>query len=250
MKIRKDFFVPYLFLLPAIVLLLIFNFVPAVATLRESLYAESITRGADPIFVGLDNFARVFTDPVFWKSVQVTLLFNLLVNPLQTILALGLSLIANQRVSGIKYFRSIYLLPIAVSINVTAVVWGLMVDANGGLINGMLNQLGLPEQAFLTSPAQALWTIIMIISWKGIPYWALFQSLYLAALDVAQRLVAVLLVYLEAPTVTIRVGTYIRRIHHTRLHLRNTYTQAHLSSSRRRYAYLTTNFPDLETVTN
>ena len=49
-----------------------------------------------------------------------------------------------------------------------------MVDTNAGLINGMLNQIGLPEQAFLTSPDQALYTIIMIISWKGVPYWALF----------------------------------------------------------------------------
>ena len=62
-------------------------------------------------------------------------------------------------------------------------------------------------------------------------------------------LVAALLVYLEVPTVTIRVGTYIRRVHHGRLHLGNTYTQAHLSSSRRRCTYLTTNFPNLETVT-
>jgi len=123
---------------------------------------------------------RVFNDPVFWKSVQVTLLFSLLVNPLQAILALGLALVANQRSAGIRLFRSIYLLPVAVSINVVVVVWGLMVDSNAGLINGILNQLRLPEQAFLTSPEQALLTIIMIISWKGVPYWALF---FLAALQ-------------------------------------------------------------------
>jgi len=180
MKIRKDFFVPYLFLFPAIVLLIIFNFIPAVATFQQSLYAESAIRGAAPIYVGLDNFVRVFNDPVFWKSVQVTLLFSLLVNPLQAILALGLALVANQRSAGIRLFRSIYLLPVAVSINVVVVVWGLMVDSNAGLINGILNQLRLPEQAFLTSPEQALLTIIMIISWKGVPYWALF---FLAALQ-------------------------------------------------------------------
>ena len=63
-----------------------------------------------------------------------------------------------------------------------------MVDKNAGLINGMLNQLGLHEQAFLTSPDQALQTIIMIISWKGVPYWALFfiaalQSIPVSALE-------------------------------------------------------------------
>jgi multiple sugar transport system permease protein len=55
-----------------------------------------------------------------------------------------------------------------------------MVDPSAGLINGMLNRLGLPEQPFLISPEQALLTIIMIISWKGVPYWALF---FLAALQ-------------------------------------------------------------------
>ncbi len=180
MSKRNDFFVPYLFLLPAIALLIIFNLIPAISTLQQSLYADSVMRGTDPVYVGLKNAVRIFNDPVFWKSVQVTLLFSLIVNPLQTALALGLALVANQRTAGIKFFRSIYLLPVAVSINVTVVVWGLMVDSNAGLINGVLNQLGLSEQPFLTSPDQALWTIIMLISWKGVPYWSLF---FLAALQ-------------------------------------------------------------------
>lgn len=180
MKTRSEFFVPYIFIFPAIILLIIFNIIPAVKTFQQSMLTETIVRGSDPIFVGFRNFSRIFSDPVFWKSVKVTLLFSLLVNPLQTLLALGLAFIANQRLPGIKIFRSIYLLPVAISINVTAVVWGLMVDKNAGLINGMLNQLGLMEQAFLTSPDQALLTIIMIISWKGIPYWTLF---FMAALQ-------------------------------------------------------------------
>ena len=180
MKIRKDSYVPYLFLFPAIALLIVFNFIPAISTLRQSFYSISPIRGAEDVFVGLDNFKRISGDPVFWKSVQVTLLFSLIVNPLQTSLALGLALVANQRSWGIKFFRSIYLLPVAVSINVTVVVWGLMVDPNAGLINGILNQLSLPEQPFLTSPDQSLFTIIMIISWKGVPFWALF---FLAALQ-------------------------------------------------------------------
>lgn len=174
MKTRKISPVPYLFLAPAIILLIIFNLIPAVATFQQSLFAESAKRGVEPIFVGIDNFVRIFQDPVFWKSAKVTLVFSLITNPLQIALALALALIATQKVRGIGIFRSIYLLPVAVSINVAVVVWGLMVDTNAGLINGMLNQIGLPEQAFLTSPDQALYTIIMIISWKGVPYWALF----------------------------------------------------------------------------
>jgi multiple sugar transport system permease protein len=179
-KMRSDFFVPYLFLLPAILLLIVFNFIPAIATIQQSMYTESMRRGSPPVFAGFDNFERIFNDPVFWKSVRVTLWFSLIVNPLQTMLALGLALVANQHLRGVRFFRSVYLLPVAISINVTVVVWGLMVDSNAGLINGTFNRLGLPQLDFLISPAQSLNTIIMIISWKGVPYWALF---FLAALQ-------------------------------------------------------------------
>jgi multiple sugar transport system permease protein len=169
----RERWIPYLFLLPAIGLLLIFNLFPTIATLYESLHADSLVSGAR-IFVGLENFQRVFNDPVFWKSLRVTLLFSVLVNPIQLVLALGLAVLANQKVRGIEIFRSIYLLPVAVSLNVTAVVWGLMLDSNSGVVNGVLALLGIPAQPFLTAPTHALWSIIILATWKGVPLWSLF----------------------------------------------------------------------------
>ncbi len=165
--------VPYLFLFPAVALLLIFNLYPTLATLNESLHANSLIRGGR-IFVGLENFERILRDPIFWKSVQVTLWFSILVNPIQIVLALALALLANQKVVGIGIFRSVYLLPVAVSINVTTIVWGLMLDSNSGLINGVLATLNIPKQPFLTSPTHALGSIIILATWKGVPLWALF----------------------------------------------------------------------------
>lgn len=72
---------------------------------------------------------------------------------------------------------------------------------------------------------------------------------YRVDLGVPQGPVAPLLVVLEGPPVTVRVGTHVRRIHHVGFHLGNTYTQAHLPSSCPRWAYFTMNFPMLETVT-
>jgi multiple sugar transport system permease protein len=169
----RDRLVPYLFLLPAVSLLLIFNVIPTIATLNESTHAVSVMRGGR-VFVGFENFQRIFNDPVFWKSVEVTLVFSLLVNPVQVILALALALLANQKVAGITLFRSIYLIPVAVSINVTTIVWGLMLDTNAGLINGMLALGGIPRQPFLTAPSHALWSIILLATWKGVPLWSLF----------------------------------------------------------------------------
>ncbi len=165
--------VPYLFLLPAVLLLVIFNLYPTLATLNESLHAQSYISNR-LVYVGLENFERISNDPIFWKSAQVTLIFSILVNPIQIVLALLLALLANQKVRGISVFRSIYLLPVAVSINVTTIVWGLMLDGNAGLINGILAQLGIAKQPFLTAPSHALWSIIILATWKGVPLWALF----------------------------------------------------------------------------
>lgn len=185
----KPRFVPYLFILPAVLLLLIFNVVPTFATLAESFYGLSFTSGR--IFVGFENFRRIFGDPVFWTSLQITLFFNLFINPIQVVLALLLAILANQSVKGISLFRSIYLLPVAVSINVATVVWGLMLDRDAGLINGMLSYLGVERQPFLLSPDQAMWSMILLASWKGVPFWSLFflaglQSVPTSALEAAK----------------------------------------------------------------
>ncbi|MCY4526519.1 MAG: sugar ABC transporter permease [Anaerolineaceae bacterium] len=169
----RERFIPYAFLLPALALIVIFNLFPTIATLIESLHGNSLVRGGR-VFVGLGNFNRVLNDPVFWKSMQVTGLFSILVNPIQVALALGLALLANSKVRGITIFRSIYLLPVAVSINVTTVVWGLMLNSEGGLINGILTLLGIERQPFLISPSHALWSIIILATWKGVPLWTLF----------------------------------------------------------------------------
>ncbi len=171
--LARERWIPYLFLLPAILLILVFNLFPTIATLYESMHANSLISGGR-IFVGLENFQRIFNDPVFWKSLRVTVIFSLLVNPIQILLALGLAVLANQKVKGITLFRSIYLLPVAISINVTTVVWGLMLDSNSGVINGILSLMDVPRQPFLTAPSHALWSIIILATWKGVPYWALF----------------------------------------------------------------------------
>lgn len=185
---RAERWTPYLLLLPAFFFLITFSIAPAVAGFGEAFYTRNLSE-EHRAFVGLGNFERIFRDPTFWKSLRVTLVFSVVVNPLQTALALLLALLVNQRVRGIAIFRSILLFPVVISLNITSTVWGLLLN-QGGLINGILASVGLPRQPFLSSPGQALWTIIAIISWVGVPYWMMFflaglqgisQSVYEAA---------------------------------------------------------------------
>ncbi len=167
----RERWVPYLFLAPVFVLLLAFRVLPAIFGFRESLYSSFL--GAER-FVGLDNFSFIFADPVFWRSVETTLVFSLVVNPLQTFLALVLALIANHAIRGASLLRSVWLLPVAVSINVTVLVWGLMLDKDAGIINGMLHHIAVDPIPWLGSPTTALGSIIVLLSWKGIFFWMIF----------------------------------------------------------------------------
>ncbi len=178
--LRTERYTPYLFLLPALALLVVWRYVPLVTGLRESFYTNALSFTGAKEYVGLDNFRRLFDDPVFWKSVRVTFLFNIVVTPLQTVLALLLALLVNQKLRGMAAFRTILLLPVAISINVTALAWGLALDTNYGLVNGILELVGLNRQPFLRSEDQAIWTMVGIVSWIGVPFWTLF---YLAGLQ-------------------------------------------------------------------
>jgi len=218
---KAEKWVPYFFLSPALLLIVFFRIFPAVSGFRESLYATSFASGGVKSFVGLQNFQGIFSDPVGLQSVWVTLRFNLIVNPLQIGLALLLALLINQALRGIDFFRGIYLLPIAISLNVTAIIWGLVLNQNG-LMNGLLRAVGLPAQPFLQSPDQALWSIIMMASWVGVAYWALFilaglqgvsQELYEAAeidgAGLAQRFIRITLPLLRRVLVFVLVADTI-----------------------------------------
>jgi ABC-type sugar transport system permease subunit len=165
--------VPYAFLAPALLLLLAFRLLPAIGGFKEAFYTSGPIPGTTE-FVGLENFDYLWHDPSFWNSLRVTLIFNLVTNPLQVVLAIGLAVLANLRLRGIQVFRSIYLLPVAISFNVAATVWALMLDTNSGLVNGLLVRLDVPPQPFLTSSSLALWSVVAVVSWKAIPFWMLF----------------------------------------------------------------------------
>jgi multiple sugar transport system permease protein len=171
---RRERWTPYLFLLPAMVLLLFWRLLPLAAGLRESFYGNALNLTTGRQWVGLDNFRYLFDDPTFWKSLRVTLVFNALVNPLQVTLAVLLALVANQKVPGIAFFRTILLLPVAIAINVATLAWGIALDTNYGLVNGILDAIGVGRQPFLRDAGQALPTMIGIVSWIGVPFWMLF----------------------------------------------------------------------------
>lgn len=157
-------------LAPALIGLVVFRLYPVGLAMSDSLF--NMVRGQE-IFVGLDNYLSLLSDRTFWKSMQVTLWFNLLINPIQIALAFGLALLYVQNFKGVTLYRVLFLIPIGVSLPTAVIIWRIMLTQDG-LVNGLVGIAGLPAQPWLTSESLALYSIIAIATWKGISYWMIF----------------------------------------------------------------------------
>ena len=157
-------------LAPALLGLLVFRLYPIAIAIISSFYT---TVHGDAAFIGLGNYASLFSDRVFWKSLEVTLWFNLLVNPIQIAISLGLALLYVRRFPGVGMYRVFFLIPIGVSVPTAVIVWRVILS-QGGLANGLLDLAGVAPQPWLTSSALALYSIIAIATWKGASYWMIF----------------------------------------------------------------------------
>lgn len=169
---RAPPWVPFAFLAPALLGLLLFRFVPINIAVIGSFFGQSI-RG-DTLFVGLKNYRELFEDPTFWSVIRTTLIFNLIINPFQIICALALAMMVRRPTRFIGFFRASFLLPMTVSIALTSIIWSIMLDPTLGPVNGFLRWLGLPAQPFFRSADQAMPTLIMVATWKGAGYWMIF----------------------------------------------------------------------------
>lgn len=176
---RRERWVPYMFIVPALFGFLVFEISPFFQAFSETVNPPNPVTGISH-FVGLGEYRTLFSDPNFIHSVWVTLLFTVLVNPIQLAISLCLALAVLKKGVGNSIFRVLYFLPVGSSLTVASVIWGVMLSSNGGLGNGVLRLFGIPQQQFLHSPSEALWSIILLATWNGCGYWMVF---FLAGLN-------------------------------------------------------------------
>ncbi len=162
----KKKYVPYLLLLPAFLLICIFKMYPILTTLRQAFVVDGQ--------LSLSIFQRVFSEKTFWNCLNVTMKFNIITVPLQIVISFIMALLVSTKAKGSGLFRTIYYIPFAVSITVSVMVWNLMFQFNGGVINSFLSIFGIEAQGFFNDKKQALWCIVVLCSWKGCGYWMMF----------------------------------------------------------------------------
>lgn len=156
---------------PMLIFLLALRLVPTGIAVVESLRRDTLLGGDH--FVGLRNYATIFSDPTFRNAVLVTLIFSVVINPIQVAVSLGLACLYTRRFAGTGLWRTLVVLPIAVPPAVSATFWGIIYRPDG-LGNALLRGMGLGGQGLLTDSHQALACIIVLLSWIGVGYWMLF----------------------------------------------------------------------------
>ncbi|GAA3539013.1 sugar ABC transporter permease [Nonomuraea rosea] len=156
-----------LFVLPVLVLFLIFRIFPSLGAAGMSLTNWNI--GGEWDFIGADNYARLLDDVNFWLSLRVTLVYVVIYVPLTLLVALGTALLLNQVVFLRGLFRGMLFLPYVTSFVLAGIIWRWIYEFDG-LINGLLAKADLGPVAFLEQSSVVLPALAVVSVWKGFGY--------------------------------------------------------------------------------
>ena len=179
--------VAYLFLLPALIIILIFRFYPIIQAIGMSFYNWSI---AGPLkFIWFKNYYRLFIDPKFYQSLLNTFWYVLGVVPLSIILAIVIAYFLNQKIKGQGIYRTIYYLPVVTSIVAISVVWRWIFNPDRGIFNAIFNLFGMEGlkwlndsrgvfellfntelSGFFAGPSIALCCLMIMAVWYNLGY--------------------------------------------------------------------------------
>lgn len=163
----------YILIAPAFLLVVAVIAYPVVYNIWLSFHDVSLNPNRPDVFVGLDNFKTLLTDPGFWHSVQVTLFFTVVTVAGATVVGLGTALLLNKSFVGRKFVRSVILLPYVAPVISLVFVWQYMFNPVYGMVNyTLVEQLGLIKESvdWLDNPNAALWLVILFDIWHLFPF--------------------------------------------------------------------------------
>lgn len=176
---RRHYLHAYLFIAPVLVAFGLFRVWPALQTLYFSAFKVELLRGR-LTFIGLQNFADLFTDEIFRQAAVNTVIYAAVIVPVSAALGLGLAVLFNEPFRGRELLKALYFAPMVTSTVAAAMVWWWLYNPQFGLFNVFLRLLHLPTSSWLLSTAMALPSIIIFSVWKTVGY---NMVIYLAGLQ-------------------------------------------------------------------
>jgi multiple sugar transport system permease protein len=174
---------PYLFLLPYLILFVTFVVIPAVFGIWISLHNWDFLLPGKP-FVGLENYTALFNptsvqfEP-FWDSLRATAIFTVASVPFLIAIPLGLAVLLNRKFPGRTFFRAVIFAPYVLGVAVIGLMWRYFLDPSFGVVNGLLNLVGLPSVAWITAQPWAWISLVGVTIWWTLGFNAI---IYLAGL--------------------------------------------------------------------
>lgn len=174
---------PYLFIIPACVVIGTFVIYPALKAIYLSFTNFNMINEAG--FVGFANYVNVWADPFFWVALKNTLLYMIVVVPVLVIAPIFLAALVNTSIPGITFFRAAIYLPVVTSLVISGLIWKWVFEEKG-ILNYVLIATGITDTAvaFLTDPANALFSVMVVTIWSGMGY---YMVIYLAGLQSIPR---------------------------------------------------------------
>lgn len=170
-------YIPYLFLLPAFVLLTVFFFIPFFQTILLS-FQDFSSDIYNPVFAGIKNYSQLLSSKEFYGAMFNTFMFLIMVVPFLAVFPLIVAIFINRKIRGIGIYKVIIYLPVVVSIVVVAIAFKWMY-AQEGVLNYFIELLGFNPIGWLTDTRFALFAVALVTIYKGIGY---YMMIYLSAL--------------------------------------------------------------------
>ena len=174
---RKNFW-GYLFIAPNFIGFVVFMLLPILMSLYYSFTDYDVITEAN--FVGFENYIKLFQDDQFITALLNTLWYCVLTVPAGVILALLLAVLFNRQIPGIGAFRTLTFIPVITSMVAVSLIWSMLYEDNGGLLNTLLGYVGLPPVHWLTDTNMAMISIAIMSIWKGLGY---NMTIFLAGLQ-------------------------------------------------------------------
>lgn len=175
----KNRFLPFVFLAPTLIILALFLYYPSLDTFRLSTLLARLD-SQRTAFVCVDNFTRLVSDQTYLNVIGTTLLISLAIVVIGLALSLLIATMAYQPLKGARIYRTLLIWPYAISPAVAGIIFLLLFNPTGGIINYFLNGLFGIKIGWLNDPAAAPWAVILASVWKSMGFNILF---YIAGLQ-------------------------------------------------------------------
>ena len=179
---QREALAAYLFILPDALGLAVFVALPMVFSLSLGFFSVNGFGGFR--FIGLQNYQRMFVDPLFRKSLWVTFVYVSILVPALYVSGISLALLVNRRMPFIGVFRSMFFMPYVVSLVVVALTWQVMLVDKVGFLNRLFELVGLSGYSWLGDPNITLYSVLFVTVWFLMGY---YMVIFLSGLQEIPR---------------------------------------------------------------